>query len=153
MKGLLKIIVAPGNYGRSADIGLLIVRVSAGSMMLFAHGWGKLANYGERVSSWADPIGLGSEVSLTLAVFAEFFCSLAVIFGLGTRVAVIPLLVTMLVAALVVHTNDPWAKQELPLLFATVFVLLMLAGPGRISVDNWLARKLNGGSSGIDVSA
>jgi len=153
MRGLAKTIVAPGNYGRGTDIGLLIARVSAGSMMLFAHGWGKLANYSERVSSWADPIGLGSEVSLTLAVFAEVFCSLAVIIGLGTRVAAIPLLTTMLVAALVVHTNDPFAKQELPLLFATIFVLLILAGPGRISVDNWLARKLDGGSRGIDVSA
>lgn len=153
MKGLLKKIVAPGNYGRSADIGLLIARVSAGSMMLFAHGWGKLSNYGERVSSWADPIGLGSEASLTLAVFAEFFCSLAVIFGLATRAASIPLLVTMLVAALIVHSSDPWAKQELPLLYATVFVLLILAGSGRISVDNWLARKLTGGSDGVDMRA
>ncbi len=151
MKKLLLQSVNPGITTRGTDLGLLVLRVMSGSMMLFAHGWGKIVSYPEKVSSWANPIGLGSEVTLTLAVFAEFFCSLAIIFGVGTRLAAIPLLCTMLVAALIVHADDPWQKQEFALLYATIFLGLIFTGAGRFSVDNTLHKKLtlreHGGST------
>ncbi len=141
MKKLLLQTINPGITTRGTDLGLLVLRVMSGSMMLFAHGWGKLMSYPEKVSSWANPIGLGSEVTLTLAVFAEFFCSLAIIFGVGTRLAAIPLLCTMLVAALIVHADDPWQKQEFALLYATIFLGLIFAGAGRLSIDSAFYRK------------
>ena len=122
--------------------GLLLVRVSLGLLMAFSHGWGKLTSYGERVSQWADPIGLGSEVSLTLAVFAEFFCSLAVVFGFMTRAAVIPLIITMMVAAFIVHADDPFAKQEFAMLYMFPFIMLLITGPGRMSLDRVIGDKL-----------
>ncbi len=142
MKSLLKRALDPGATDTGKDWGLLLIRLGAGGMMLFAHGWGKLASFGERHATWADPIGLGPTLSLSLAVFAEFFCALAVILGLGTRLASVPLLITMLVAALVVHADDPWNKQEFPLLYATMFVGLIFAGSGRFSLDHALSKKL-----------
>jgi len=35
----------------------------------------------------------------------------------------------MLVAAVFVHADDPWARKELPLLFGQVFFALILLGP------------------------
>lgn len=127
----------------ATSLGLLVIRLGAGSLMMLAHGWGKLSNYGSMVDQWADPIGLGSAASLTLAVFAEFFCSLAVMLGLLTRAAVIPLMVTMLVAVLIVHGDDPFGKKELGLLFLTPFLALLLAGPGRYSLDAVIGRRLS----------
>lgn len=143
MKKLLLQSVNPGITTRGTDLGLLVLRVMSGSMMLFAHGWGKIVSYPEKVSSWANPIGLGSEVTLTLAVLAEFFCSLAIIFGVGTRLAAIPLLCTMLVAALIVHVDDPWQKQEFALLYATIFLGLIFTGAGRFSFDGALFKRLS----------
>jgi uncharacterized membrane protein YphA (DoxX/SURF4 family) len=39
------------------------------------------------------------------------------------------------VIALFHHAPDPWAKKELVLIFALPFLALLIAGPGRISVD------------------
>ncbi|HSL17849.1 MAG TPA: DoxX family protein [Methylomirabilota bacterium] len=121
------------------DIGLLILRLGVGSFMLVAHGWGKLANFGELTTTFPDPIGLGPTVSLVLAVFAEAVCALLVVLGLGTRFAAVPLLVTMLVAAFVVHADDPWSKQEFALLYAIPFLTLIFTGGGRFALERLIS--------------
>jgi putative oxidoreductase len=80
---------------------------------------------------------------LALAVFAEVFCSLLLIFGIATRLAAIPLIITMLVAAFIVHANDGFGRQELPLLYSAVFFAIAIAGAGKISFDHWIYRKRN----------
>jgi len=119
----------------STSIGLLVLRLGAGSFLLAGHGWGKLTSFPDLLERFPDPLGLGSGVSLTLAVFAEAFCSLLVILGLGTRFAAVPPLVTMLVAAFVVHAHDPWAKQEFALLYAVPFLTLVFTGGGRFALE------------------
>ena len=130
-----------GKSGSPVSLGLLVLRIGVGLMMALGHGWGKLISFGERADQFADPIGLGSAFSLGLTVFAEFFCALAIVLGLLTRGAVIPLIVTMLVAALVIHGDDPWGKKELAMMYLAPFLALLLAGPGKYSVDRLLSRK------------
>jgi putative oxidoreductase len=48
----------------------------------------------------------------------------------------------MLVAAFIVHGDDPFQKKELALLFLTPFLALLLAGPGRFSLDAVIGRRL-----------
>ena len=99
------------------DAGLLLLRVSAGAMMAFGHGWSKLATYTERAATFPDPLGVSSPVSLALVVFAEFFCAMLVALGAATRFAAIPIVINMLVAAFVIHGDDPWRRQEFAILF------------------------------------
>ena len=94
--------------------------------------------YAERAPRFADPIGLGPELGFALVVFAEVVCSALVALGFLTRLATIPILIFMLVAALVQHAADPWGKRELPFLFFTAFLPILLMGAGRYSVDGWL---------------
>jgi len=117
--------------------GLLVLRCALGGMML-THGWPKLLRLLETPEKFADPIGLGPEISLGLTVFAEFVCALLIIFGAWTRLAAFPLLVTMLVAAFIVHGDDPFKKQELALLYAAGCLTLMLQGGGRVALDSWM---------------
>lgn len=129
------------NKNHLNDIGLLILRVGIGAFMLVAHGWGKLAGFGELAGVFPDPIGLGSTVSLSLAIFAEVLCALLIVFGLGTRFAAVPLVVTMVVAAFVVHADDPWAKKEFALLYAIPFLTLIFTGGGRFALDSLIRWK------------
>lgn len=122
------------------SIALLVLRVWVGLIMAFAHGLGKLSNFGEYATRFADPFGLGPGVTLGLAVFAEFFCALAIAFGLFTRAAAVPLIITMFTAAFVIHGDDPFGKKELALLFMAPFVTLLIAGPGKYSLDRIFAR-------------
>lgn len=122
------------------DIGLLILRLGFGGMMLFAHGWPKLANFTNLTGHFPDPIGLGSTLSLTLAVFSEFFCSIALMAGVLTRWVSIPLLITMLVAAFIVHADDSWKDKEFALLYAIPFLAFFFTGGGRFSLDTLIGK-------------
>ena len=122
-------------------LGLLALRVGFAGFMLWQHGLAKLLGFAELSTKFADPIGLGSAVSLSLAIFAEVLCSALVIVGLGTRLAAVPLAVTMLVAAFRVHAGDPVADRELAFLYLFAFTSLVLAGPGKFSVDAVIDKK------------
>lgn len=93
---------------------------------------------------FADPFGLGPTFSLALATFAEVVCSVLVLIGLGTRLAAIPLILTMLVALIYVHGGDPFPKLELPFHFLMIYLVLLFAGSGKYSVDYLLQRKRTG---------
>ena len=140
MKNLIQKTISPGTHDKLSAIGLLILRVTLGGVMLFAHGGGKLVNFADVSSKFPDPLGVGSPLSLGLAVFAEVFCAIAIMLGLFTRAAAVPLLITMLVAAFIVHGDDPFKKQEFALLYAVPFLALILTGPGRYSIDQKLSR-------------
>ena len=117
------------------DLGLLLVRLLSGGMML-THGLPKFDRlFGEGPVKFADPFGLGPEISLVLVIFAEVACSIFVMIGFKTRLATIPLMTTMLVAAFYAHADDPFGDKELPLLFFTVFLSILISGPGRYSVN------------------
>lgn len=124
----------------AVQFSLLILRLSAGGFML-THGFPKLQRLLDGNFRFGDPIGLGPEVSLVLAVFAEFICSILIMLGLGTRLAAIPLIVTMSVAAFVSHGNDAFAKKELALIYLVSFVVVLLTGPGKISFDYLIGKR------------
>ncbi|HET9950880.1 MAG TPA: DoxX family protein [Candidatus Eisenbacteria bacterium] len=125
----------------SKSVGLLLLRAGTGGLLLYAHGWGKITHFSERAATFADPIGLGSWWSFALVVLAEVFCSAALILGLATRLAAIPIVIFSLVAVFVQHAADPFAKKELPLLYMIPALTLLLTGPGRFSIDALFARK------------
>jgi putative oxidoreductase len=123
----------------SIDVALLILRLGAGGFMI-VHGWSKLMNFNKRLSTFSDPIGLGSEASLSLIVFAEFFCALFVIIGFYTRLALVPLIIAMCVVAFIVHGADPFGTKEKALLFLVAYLSLFFTGPGKFSVDSRLRK-------------
>lgn len=141
MKRIFDIIFNPGDYSNIASSALLLLRMIVGIFML-THGIGKfMMLVGDGPIRFVDPIGLGVTASLILVVFAEVFCSIFLIVGVATRLAVIPLLVTMLVAALITHASDPFIKKELPLLYAAIFIVITLAGAGKYSIDSWIYKR------------
>jgi putative oxidoreductase len=123
---------------RNFDRSLLLLRLTFGGLMIINHGWRKLLKLlNEDPIKFADPIGIGTEASLWLAVFGEVICPILLILGLFTRLAAVPALITMLVAAFVVHGTDPFGDKEGALLFAVPYLVLLLSGPGRYSLDYW----------------
>ncbi len=125
----------------NADLGLLIQRVSIAGMLLMMHGWEKLVGFTYIAPHFPDPTGLGGTISLALAMFAEFFCAIAVLFGAWTRLAVLPIVATMLVAVLIIHADDPWGKKELALLYLVPMITLFFTGAGKYSVDRFFLNR------------
>lgn len=90
---------------------------------------------------FADPIGIGQTNSLILAFVAEFICSVFILIGFATRLVVIPLIINMFVIVFMVHEADGFEKQELPGLYLVIYVLLLITGSGKYSIDNLIYKK------------
>jgi putative oxidoreductase len=126
---------------KTIDLALLVLRMGIAALML-THGLPKLMSLtsGEPVA-FLSVWGMSPALSLSLVVFAEVACSILLLVGFVTRLAVVPLIITMLVAVFSIHAADPFAKQELGVLYLLVYAGLLLAGSGRYSVDGLLQRK------------
>lgn len=122
------------------DTSLLLIRLSFGGLLLINHGWGKIGRLMADEVKFLDFMGLGPRISLGLAVFAEVVCSALIVVGLFTRYATLPIIITMLTVIFMVHINDGLRELELPILFLTSMVVILMKGPGKYSIDHKLFR-------------
>jgi len=127
--------------GRLNDPGLLLLRVSLSAFML-THGLPKLSRLLEgNAEGFPDPLGIGSSLSLVLVVIGEVVAPVLIIPGIMTRLATIPVLSAMSVAAFIVHAGDPFGSREMALLYLTGFLAVLILGPGKYSADQLISGK------------
>jgi putative oxidoreductase len=111
------------------------LRLWTGLALALAHGVGKVSNLPGFTASVAKKGFFLPEVLGPAAALSELVGGLLLVIGLLTRVAATFVLVTLLVAGLIVHAADPFMKKELALTYAISALVLLLAGPGRYSLD------------------
>lgn len=137
----MKKIFSTGSNDRINNLWLLILRVSM-SAFLLTHGLSKLTMLIEgNGATFPDPLGVGNKLSLVLAVLGEVGGPVLIIPGIITRLATIPTLITMSVAAFIVHGSDPFKIREMALLYLIGFLTVLILGPGRYSIDNLINKK------------
>lgn len=124
--------------GTAISLLILALRILFGVLLLL-HGVQKWAGYDMMSGSFPDPLGVGSQFSLILAIFGEMICSMAFILGFLYRLAMIPMIFTMGTAFCIIHGNDPFAVKEPAFIYLAVFVLLYITGPGKYSIDHFIA--------------
>jgi putative oxidoreductase len=125
--------------------GLLALRVVVAGSLLIKHGFEKVLHFSAMAQHFPDPIHIGVVPSLVCAMVGDFVCSILLIFGLATRWAALISFINILVAWAFVHHfaffGKPGEHGELIVLYLGVMLALMLAGPGRYSVDWVLGRR------------
>lgn len=122
------------------DLALAILRIGFSASML-THGIPKIAKLSTSPIKFPDPLGVGDTMSLILTLFGEVLCPILILIGFKTKWAAIPAAITMLVAALIVHGADPFAKKEKAILYLIAFIVIYLAGAGKYSLDATLRKK------------
>ncbi|UAY51116.1 DoxX family protein [Ferruginibacter albus] len=136
MKKLLSINYSDGAF----NVAMLFLRVTV-SVLMMSHGYQKLVGFGDIKDHFISFLGLGATLSLILCIFAEFFCSILLILGLFTRLAAIPLIINMCVIVFKVNHADFFGKGvDGPCLYLICYVVLLLIGPGKASVDNMIGK-------------
>jgi putative oxidoreductase len=129
------------NYSAAAfNFAMLILRVNVGLWLIAKHGLDKLQNFSSYKPHFYNFLGIGQQASLILAIFAELFCSILVVLGLFTRLAVIPIIIMLFVAAFNAKATQPLINKELDFLYLIPFFVLLFVGPGRISVDGMMGK-------------
>jgi putative oxidoreductase len=121
------------------SIALLILRITAGGLII-PHGYSKLMSFASRSSSFSDPYHIGSSTSMALIIFAEFFCGALVVLGLLTRLACIPLIIGMGTVVFMINHGNLTGKNETPVLFLGCFIVLLITGPGKASIDRLIGK-------------
>lgn len=120
-----------------AGVAAMILRVFMSFFMFYGHGWGKMAQVFNGNFQFLDPIGLGPEITLIFAAFAEGICAILIFVGFYTRLAALILVVNMAGAFLFVHLgNDPFGGMEMALMYLVAFLVIFLMGPGKFAIDS-----------------
>lgn len=117
-----------------ASLGLLILRLGFGGLLM-VHGYDKMMNYSEMSQKFMPFMGMSASVSLSLVIFAEFICSIFVVLGLLTRIACVPIIITMAVALFMAHGGDVTGQGQAATLFLLSFLTILFTGPGKFSLD------------------
>lgn len=135
MKKLLSTHYSAGAFNTA----ILLLRVAVGGLMM-KHGYDKLVHFAEYKSKFINFMGIGAGPSLALTIFAEFFCALFIVIGLFTRLAAIPLIIAMCVALFKAHNSDFLGEGEMATLYLAGFVVLLIVGAGKVSVDGMIGK-------------
>ena len=135
MKRILSIKYSAGAF----NFGMLVLRVALGVLML-NHGYAKLVHFNGMKSNFVNFLGMGSTLSLSLDIFAEFFCSAFLILGLFTRLAVIPILIAMSVALFKVHHGLLFGAGERAAIYLACCITILFCGPGKVSMDGMIGK-------------
>ncbi|MBQ0115842.1 MAG: DoxX family protein [Bacteroidales bacterium] len=102
----------------------------------------QIMHFTELAPTFEGVLGFSPEGSLTLLLVIELLSAACIILGLLTRLAVIAPLLIMVMAERVVATSQGIVGNQLfnfepgyPLMFIGIFIYMLLAGPGKISLD------------------
>jgi putative oxidoreductase len=131
-----------GNWAFANSLGLLVLRLVLG-WIFFYHGAQKLFGaFGGMGMNGFTPFIASQHLPLLpaaawawMAACGEFFGGVFVFLGLLTRLAAIPIIVTMLVAITTVTGQKGFAGYEFNLALIAMSVTLILSGAGLISLD------------------
>lgn len=129
---------------------MLFLRIFGGGMLLF-HGIQKIQNYNFLTSSFPQVLGMSSSTALTLVTLVEVGCSILIIMGALTRLALIPAMFTMFIASFFASSGGPFG--ELAFIYLGLFVALFIAGPGMYSLDRlWFVPSAKGAGRRVKKS-
>ena len=102
----------------------------------------QMLNFDDIVPSFNGFLGLSPETSMTVLVVIELVCAVFIMLGFLTRLSVLFPLGLMLVAERVFLSSQSEVTNQLfnfqpgyPVMFIGIFIFMLLAGPGKISLD------------------
>lgn len=124
----------------NTDLANLLLRMIFGGLFNY-HGFSKIMSFNGILPQFKDHIGIGSKLSLILVIFAEFFCGFLITIGFLTRITVIPIFITMLVAFFIAHAKDTFQVKELAFVFLLLSIVIFILGSGKFSMDKLISRK------------
>jgi putative oxidoreductase len=130
---------------RLGPLGPTLARLTVGLVFMFS-GWGKLhalPDTVERFAEWGIPM---PAFNARLASFTELFGGILVLIGLGTRIAVLPMAFTMVIALITAKRSEIEGfvdlVGQLEWSYIVIFLWLAVAGAGPLSLDGLIAPRL-----------
>ena len=110
-------------------------------------GWGKLHNL-EKVIGYFQSLGIpAAQYQAPFVATTELVAGALILIGLVTRLASIPLVVTMVIAILTAKREDIHGWTDVfgisEFLYIVLLLWLLFSGPGKFSVDEQVRKSRN----------
>lgn len=140
MKKLIQTITNTSLEGKLIHIALFIFRTALSLELIIAHGLKKLGVGVAEAEHVPNPLNLPEAFNSLFADAANLVFPVFVIFGVLTRVAVLPILAVTLTGYFILHWNDALLIKDTPFMYSLCYLFLFFVGAGKYSVDNYLRR-------------
>ena len=126
-------------------VALLLGRLAVG-LLFVSTGWGKVHDLA-KVTAFFTTLGIPAPgLNAVVVGYSELLCGAALVVGLLTRLATIPLVVSMIVALLTARAKDIHGIFDLvgqdEFTYLVVLVMIAILGPGKLALDHLLAKKI-----------
>ena len=119
----------------------LLARVTLGALLV-NHGANKVFNGVSGLAGHLAELGWPfATVQALLASYTEFLGGIFLVVGLFTRPSAIMNVGLFSIIVFIYHGADSFSDKESGLLFLMLSLIVLLIGPGRISVDHFLFTK------------
>jgi putative oxidoreductase len=122
------------SHSLNTDLAILILRSLFGILFTY-YGYTKIQQYDAIAPNFPDLIGIGGKLSFILVIIAEFGGGILIALGLFTRLATIPIFITMIVAYFIAHANDPFTAKQIAFVYLILCPVIFLLGSGKYSLD------------------
>lgn len=133
------------NVGHTySNLSRLFLRLFTGLMFLQL-GVRQMLHLEEFANSSMGAMATANDSTIVTIVVIEIVCAVFIILGLFTRLALLPSIGVMIYAETMMPSVAVGAEQMFffepgyPIMFLGIFVFMMLAGPGKISLDYLVA--------------
>lgn len=141
MKNLLQKITHIYPSARVVDLSLLMFRISLSVELMVAHGLKKLGVGVAAAEQVPNPLHLPEAFNSLFADAANLVFPVFVIFGLFTRLAVLPILAVTLTGYFVLHWNDALLIKDTPYMYSLCYLFILAVGAGKYSLDSFFHKK------------
>lgn len=123
----------------------LIGRLAVG-LLFVSTGWGKVHDI-PKVTHFFEQLGIPAPgFQAVLVGYSELICGSLLVVGLFARLATVPLIVSMTVAILTAKRSELHGLFDLvgfeEFTYLCVLVMIAIIGPGAVSLDRLMARRL-----------
>ena len=117
---------------------LLIVRLLFSGLMIINHGFQyfmQLWPFNDISVGNKTIFGLSTLFTAILFFIGEFLAPLFVLLGYYTKLSSLVCMLTMIIAIILRHSNNPFTEGEVAFLYFTGFLVIFLMGPGNYSIS------------------
>lgn len=141
MKKILIRLADPFPVHWAFNTSMLLFRASASLELMIVHGFKKLGIGTAETEKIPNPLHLPDAFNNVFAISANIFFPFCILLGLCTRLAALPVLAVTLTGYFVLHWNDAPLIKDTPGIYSLVFLLILVLGPGKYSIDNYIYKK------------
>jgi putative oxidoreductase len=120
---------------------MLLFRIIVSLELMMVHGFKKIGIGVSAAEQIPNPLHLPETINNVFAISANILFPFFVIIGFCTRVSTLPTLAVTLTGYFILHWNDAALVRDTPFMYSIVFLLILIIGPGKYSIDNYIYKK------------